>query len=140
MCAGQPSDADTAPAAILCCLAQATEQLNRARAATSSLQSEVSAACAEPDDDTLESELAELEKSVPAAEKKLAAMKGGKDAMPAADVEALQRQFNLYLAEWKRRKRGCRELIGLVAEHAAKSWKVIVHAHTLVPPHRCQSR
>ena len=112
-----------------CCLcelwssAQLTEQLSKARAAAASLQSEVSSANAEPDDDTLDTEVAELEGVVPAVEKKLAAMKGGKDAMPAAEVEALQRQFNLYLGEWKKRRKGCRELIGLVAENAAKSWK-----------------
>lgn len=124
---------------LLCCPTQVTEQLNKARAAVAALQSDVNSATAEPDDDTLDAELAELEKSVPAAEKKLAALKGGKDAMPAAEVDALQRQFNLYLGEWKKRKKGCRELIALVAENAAKSWKEktfcvrqhnIAHTHT----------
>ena len=121
-------------------IAQVTEQLNKVRSATAGLQSELHTTTVEPDDDELEAGLAELEKAVPAAEKKLAAMKGGKDAMPAADVDALQREFNMLLAEWKKRRKGCREMIQLVAQNAAKSWKEKnfcvshnAHSHTLIP-------
>ena len=107
------------------------------RAATASLQAELNAATAEPDDDALDAELLELQKSGPALEKKLASMKSGNDSMPAADVEALQRQFNVYLTEWKKRRKGAKEMIGMVAEGAAKSWK---EKNFCVRPHTAHTR
>ena len=105
---------------------QWTEKLNAARLAASALQAELNTVSAEPADSVLDKELAELEKAVPALEKKLERMqgKGGAEAaVSPADVDAMQRKFNGYLAAWKARKRGLKEMVGVIAETAAKSWK-----------------
>lgn len=98
-------------------------QLESARSSLTQLQAEYNTVSAEPSDAALDKELAELEKSVPQAEKKLNGLKDGKDAVSVDEVDRLQRQFNLYVGEWKKRKKGAKEILNIVAEGAAKSWK-----------------
>ena len=45
------------------------------------------------------------------------------DVASPEDVEALQRQFNGYVTEWKKRKRAAKDMVAQVGEGAAKSWK-----------------
>ena len=60
---------------------------------------------------------------MPLLERKLERLKAGVDAVSPDEVDALQRKVNLYIAEWKKRKRAAKEMIGVIAEGAAKSWK-----------------
>jgi hypothetical protein len=89
----------------------------------SSLQSDLTALAAEPADDDLAAELSELERAVPALEKRVEKLRSGVDAVSPSEVSQLQQRFNFCVTEWKKRKRGCREIIGQIAETAAKSWK-----------------
>ena len=97
--------------------------MTASKASAASLRAECSTLSAEPGDAELDAALAELERAVPVQEKKVERLKSGVDAVSPDEVDALQRKVNMYIAEWKKRKRGCKEMLGMIAENAAKSWK-----------------
>ena len=110
----------------LCADWQVETRLAEVRSTVASLQAEVNGLLAEPSDDALDAELAELEKAVPTLERRLERLQGkgeGEAAVSPAEVDGLQRRLNGYLQAWKARKKGMKEILGIVAENAAKSWK-----------------
>lgn len=106
-------------------VARLTQEKQKLSESLQALKGEASKLLSEPDDQSLDNELATEEKAVAALSKKLDKLKKGDDAMSRSEVDALQKQFNTYITEWKRRRKACLEFCAMFGEMSqAKSWTV----------------
>lgn len=104
-------------------IASLQAEKNKIADAVTAAKAELRGLTAEPEDDALESEIQNLTKELAAKEKKLAGFQSGQNAMPSGEVDKLNAEFNKYVTEWKKRRKGCMEFVALFGEQSgAKSW------------------
>jgi len=100
-----------------------TQEKSKLHESLQSLKAEISKLNSEPDDKNLDLELNSLEKEISSKSSNLEKLKRGENSLSREDVDKIQKQFNTYVQEWKKRKKGCLEFCQMFGDMSqAKTW------------------